>query len=82
MQVVQNAGVGQLRHQRVVPKAGVRHVQVSLDIGHITQIQAVGGGAHGLAVEHIADRRSRLRLKGLVFELKFHVVTSTYHIRY
>lgn len=74
VQVVQNTGVGQFRHQRVVPEAGVRHVQVSLDIGHITQIQAVGGGAHGLAVEHIADRRSCLRLKGLVFELKFHLI--------
>ena len=74
LQIFQDILIGQLRHQWMVPEAGIRHVQVSLDIGHITQIQAVGGGAHGLAVEHIADRCSCLRLKGLVFELKFHLI--------
>ena len=61
----------------MVPKAGIRHVHVCLNIGHITQIQTVGGGAHGLAAEHIADRRSRLRLKGLMLELKFHLMNLT-----
>lgn len=74
------AGVGELRHQRVVPKTSIRHVQVCLHIWHITQIQAVGGGAHGLAVKYIADCRSHLRMKGLVFALKFYIVSSAYHI--
>lgn len=74
------AGVGELRHQRVVPKTSIRHVQVCLHIWHITQIQAVGGGAHGLAVKYIADCRSHLRMKGLVFALKFYIVSLAYHI--
>ena len=62
----------------MIAEAGVAHIQICLDIGHITQVQAVGGGAVRLAVEHITDCRGSLCLEGLMLELEFHQITFTF----
>ena len=54
------------------------HIQICLDIGHIAQVQAIGGGTVRLAVEHITDCRGSLCLEGLMFELEFHQITFTF----
>ena len=78
LQVFQDMGVGQLRYQGMIAEAVVAHIQICLDIGHIAQVQAIGGGTVRLAVEHITDCRGSLCLEGLMFELEFHQITFTF----
>ena len=77
-EIIQYPAVGHFRNERLVAEAHFAVFHGELLPRRIAQIAAIGHRAVGLAVEHVADRRGGLCLKGLVFELKLHQITFTF----
>ena len=77
-EIIQYPAVGHFRDERLVAEAHFAVFHGELLPRRIAQIAAIGHRAVGLAVEHVADRRGGLCLKGLVFELKLHQITFTF----